>query len=584
MKNRTEDSTPRYRHVLTIPLPFDKDKRYTSHLARQARKFADIAQNALKALNPESEENDWTGYAAAVVGDRGSGKSTWINFVMGRLQEGGKHRWVTVQVDLSLVNASEIPRSESLPFFLIWRSLNEHFNSPEEDNNQQPSQTGSPPEQKQTLNTECDREAKDETGSALKDLKKYASQIALGEELAGQAALAFSADQKEFAEIYADLSFDAAQAMKQFATTLKKLCFKKNLKVLLIIDDIDMVTDAVHDRLVPRLVWGTLYLAEHAPVLRILSVAPGRWQEVLGIPQREKYNSGETIGWTRKALGFEFFLSPMNEIRKMVFLQFPKPEDTREDLEGRIVWAEALDPGHHSEIIPSPPLLKNFVDKLVSADYYKNWDGKKDRLPEYRVNGLLEEKKKQPIRIPDNFYAQYLANFIRLFPDNRREAVVATNYLIDQREQVLTPDYQLPFDLVFTWQTFEHRFFRAMMCIGYTRWPESMLGDLLWRRPTELVQAIKNGAIKDIQQPSLVQIEPEKGPTIISDKLESLRNELGLNSSNPSKSPSEQISLQRVLLKTLHDVFTKNRNVPQSKETATRKRVPSKAKTTKKSK
>jgi hypothetical protein len=527
-----------YKHLSTIPLPAYEDPKYSSHLARQARKFADGVIEYFKTAKPKDESHEWVGYAASVSGDRGSGKSTWINFVKSYLtcpeapHKDEKDKWIIVRMDLSPLNAATVPRSEALPFYFIYQALYEKFRE--------------------------DGKVK----NYLEDLKKCSSQIALRDELAGQAAIAFATDDEDFARLYTELSFEPAKAMKEFVTTLNKLCWKKDLRVLLILDDMDMLVDR---NSIKRFIWGSLYLAENAPVCRILSSAPSELHHIL-VPNHLRSNPVVARGWVLKAIGNEFLLSPMNEIRKMVFLRFPERRNAKEPLNGRIIWAEALNP-KKDKIDLSPSLLKKFVDELVSADYYENWGGKESRLPEYRVNNLLTEEA-VPKNIEDKDRAKCLANFLSLFPDNRREAVLVTNFLIDQRRQIKNKGYQLPFDLVHTWETFGERLFRVLMCIGYTRWPDSTLGQLLWGRSTELLQAVEDGAITlNRRNRDKVQINPKKGLPIIEEKLVRLRKELGLEPKSPSELLPGDIILQHTLLTTICDLGPKKMRKADGKYT-----------------
>jgi hypothetical protein len=410
------------------------------------------------------------------------------------------------------------------------------------------------------------------TKKQLLDLKRYANSIGLGNELAGQASVIFAVDQQDFANIYGKLSIGAGTAMKEFRDTLKEFLQNTGLYVLLIIDDCDMI---MNQKLIPGLVWGSLYLTENVPLCRIIATSQQLLSFLVGGKDKDKGITGSVLeGWLRKAKGREVAFSSMNEIRKVVFLSKPHPlKIKKERTDGRVIWAEALysrpyerdglSGEYNINFEYTETIYDKFIKDLVTSDWRVGYGSDKTRLMEYQVNELLESKdikclKNEQPTDEDKKRSELMYGFLRLFPTNRREAVEVTNLLIDQREQILNEKYRLPFDLSITWRTFEERLFRALMCIGFERWRGSVLGSMLWNKPTEFHKAFETKVIKRKQEKYEVEIAADeeidlsnKIPKVIKSELKQLRK--NLNSEEPQKETdiklsSEERELQHLLL------------------------------------
>src|SRR6059058_244323 len=101
------NSYPNYKPLFAGPMKArdDKETGWTSHLKRQARKTARYAITLV---------DDDRGGAITAVGNRGDGKSTWINFFVDALKDStiykdlrrNQPKWIVVELSLEQFKAA----------------------------------------------------------------------------------------------------------------------------------------------------------------------------------------------------------------------------------------------------------------------------------------------------------------------------------------------------------------------------------------------------------------------------------------------------------------------------------------------
>lgn len=611
----------KYYLLRTGPVGPSLDEDGSTHLARHARKWADWAKAGLDAewtnrrrlIDLEANEarkhrleaDPVVGLAMTVVGDRGSGKTTWLNHFKENLSapdpdaaRGEQWEWLHVTIDLEVVAAAQPPRPQALLFHEISRTL--------ADEEQRLCTRQQELLKEQGWEPEKARKAKKELCDHLAELHKAAGMVRMDEEAARMAALAFATDLESFTTGYAKLSQDAGSAFPRFQKALGQILTETRTRLLLVLDDCDLWVDGVDP--LPLLLAGAR-LAEEAPVVRVATTSEdgvryrllgqlgGRGAQWWGAARRLPSTSGGRTGdeqwnvsgaWqgllepvergqlTWRVLGTRVTLAKMNELRKASFLLRPlqtegtpngaSPRDAGL-VDGRAVWAEALRPDalEDGAAAWSPSdgnrARRQIVEQLLAGDWQSRVSPR-ERVREYldlldlepteatdaaveaavtKASEKLEAYvKSSPERCHD------LHDVLSVFPSNHREAVLLTNSLIQQREQVIGQDRQ-PFDRLVTWTTYEERLYRAMMCLAYLRWPTSALADLLWFSPADFWDALYKRclAIEDhrSEEPPgeiTVKMGQQKAP-VIQSKLQDLVTELSGREYASSKEQMETV-------------------------------------------
>jgi len=529
----------------------EDDKSGDSHLARQARKTARlINQEFSKSSDPGdlkegvSAELISHGFPLTIVGDRGNGKSTWINFFRAALkgelveEDAKRHHkteWIDIFIDLVPLTVSAAARPQAVPFVLIAVRLKEKLGQIDQEQEQQEAilqNIRSLKEKRGSYWSEIDvgtwPNVKTQLDKWSDELEQEAYKISMAHELAGQAAIAFAADENDFAKIYSKLTIESGLALSGYTSVLGSLLKACNYRVLLTIDDLDMIAD---QKSIPGFAWGSLYLTEHAPVCRIIATAEKGLPLLVGGQSFIKQQPEQIEGWIRKVVGREVSLGGMNEIRKIQFLGRPKPEENA-PYDGRMVWSEALSESqydYNSGWQYSVADHERFIREMIWIDWQTRLKEEPAGLREY-WNVLLDsdDQLRDVQMVAERKW--YLYGILNLFPSNRRAAVDTTNILVGQREQTLSEELQ--FDRVITWHTFSARLFRCLMVIGYCRWRIDGLGKLLWQRPTELLSAIHSQAIvesggeeplrADVKPSYRVSFQIDNAPDVIAGDLEDL--------------------------------------------------------------